>query len=315
MIMIQSRWFLALLPWLAWGSVNETMRWEWESGYRNDSLHWHLHNGSGASYSEHDRDLQFWENALDLRVIYRDIAFFARGSYAAFGSGRMSQAWANLAFTSEPPCNSWHTRAWGLDGWGYLGYSVNLTADRTYRVILIPIIGYGADYEHLEQKGSCTARGPAAAPAASYSMTCHLPGSERMCWFGPLFGGLFIIEPGGRLRFEAGYAYHRLHMRFTSKRETDVSLYDAGLALLSETITADKIKVKDRANLAHTGWGRMDVEITKEWRVGLEAQIRYFASRNLEAAVKDEMTQTRSSQKFKARWTAVSGALSISRTF
>ncbi|MBF8263215.1 MAG: Pom protein [Parachlamydiales bacterium] len=313
--MIQSRWLLVFAPWLAWGSVSETMRWEWESGYRNDRLHWHLSGDGDPTYSEHDRDLRFWENDLTLRVIYRDIALFARGSFAALGHGDMRQTWAHLSYTSDSPSHSWHSDAWGLDGWGYFGYAVNLTADRTYQVILIPIVGYGAETEHLEPSGSKTGTGTAVAPAESYSMTCQLPGKERMTWFGPLFGGLFIIRPGGSLRFEAGYAYHRLHLRFTSKRQTEVSLFGAGSALLSETTTQDKIKVKDGANLAHTGWARADYEISNAWRSGLEVQIKYFCSRILNASIKNETAHTSSSQKFKARWMSVSGAISISRTF
>ena len=131
-----------------------------------------------------------------------------------------------------------------------------------------------------------------------------------MCWFGPLFGGLFIIQPGGRVQFEAGYAYHRLHLRFRSKKQFNASLYS-----LSVNEQNDKIMVKDGANLAHTGWARMDYTLSKAWRIGLETQIKYFGSRILDAVIKNEATSMRTKQKFKARWTAVSGAFMISRTF
>ena len=47
-------------------TVNEPLRIELFSGYRNDRLHWHLQEGGTGTlnYSEKYRDLQFWENGL-----------------------------------------------------------------------------------------------------------------------------------------------------------------------------------------------------------------------------------------------------------
>jgi len=317
--MIKFRWIYTLIPYsILCGSVNEPLRWEWETGYRNDTLHWHLKNPADrgdVSYSERYRDLQYWENALTLRAIYRDIAIFVRGSFGSFGQGSLKQKYANLNFTPETPIFSWLPSSWNSDCWGYFGYSVNLTADRIYHVILIPMIGYGLNIEQLNSDGLRTFSGSAIFPAQSFSMTTVLPGKERMCWFGPLFGGVFIIQPGGRLQFEAGYAYHRLHLRFRMKRKTKVSLYSANGDLMQINERLEKVKIKDGSNLAHTGWGRVDYFLFDNWRVGLETEIQYFGSRILDAAIKNEATSERSSQKFKARWTAISGTFVLSRTF
>lgn len=311
MALLNRYWFIALLPGaMVFASVNDPIRFEWMSGYRNDTLHWHLIDVGALAYTERARDLQFWENSLALHAIYRDIAFFARGSVGAFGSGPMKQRFSDLSYTSDSPTFHWNTAAFNADGWGYFGYGVNLTEDRTYQVIFIPMIGYGVDYERLDRDGSHDVEGAANPPAASYSMTSILPGNERLCWFGPLFGGVVVIQPLQDIRFETGYAYHRLHLRFDTKRLVQVSLSEPGA--ISESF--DKIKVKDGANLSHSGWARIDYQ-AHCWRIGLEAQIQYFASRILNASIKDEESGERSSQKFKARWTAVSGLFSLSRTF
>jgi hypothetical protein len=312
-------WFLAVIPCsMIWGSVNESVRWEWQTGYRNDTFHWHLKNpanGGALSYTEHARDLQFWENALTFRLIHRDIALFARGSFGAFGQGSLKQKYSNLSFTSATPDFAWHPTSWTLDGWGYFGYSVNLTSDRTYRVILIPMIGYGVNDEQLHLGGAQTLTGVASAPDQFFSMTSQIPGNERMCWFGPLFGGLFIIQPGGRLQFEAGYAYHLLSLRFRSKFEKEVSLYSANHELFSQSGQIEKIKVKDGSNLAHTGWARVDYILSNVWLIGLESQVQYFSSRILNAVMKNDATSLKTAQKFKIRWTAVSGGFMLSRRF
>ena len=89
--MFKFRWIYTLIPYsILCGSVNEPLRWEWETGYRNDTLHGILKNPADTgdvSYSEHYRDLQYWENALTFRAIHRDIAIFVRASYGCFWPG------------------------------------------------------------------------------------------------------------------------------------------------------------------------------------------------------------------------------------
>lgn len=317
--MFKFRWFYTLIPCsIVCGSVNEPIRWEWANGYRNDTLHWHLKKPDdkrALCYTERARDLQFWENALTVRAIHRDITVFARGSFGAFGKGSLKQKYSNLNFTSENPIFSWKPTSWNFDGWGYFGYSVDLTSDRTYHVILIPMAGFGVNVEQLDIDGRHSLTGLVAISDQSFSMTSALPGKERMCWYGPLVGGLFIIQPGGRLHFEAGYAYHWLHLRLRSIRQTGIALYSPNGDLISESEQSKKLKVKDGGNLAHTEWGRIDYLLSKSWRIGLEGQVQYFSSRMLDAEMKDKSTSKHVSQKFKARWTAISGVFIVARTF
>ncbi len=101
-------------------TVNEPLRLELFSGYRNDRIHWHL-----QEYSEHLRDLQYWLNGLTLKAIHRDLTFFLRGAYGTSPS------------------------KWCADASGYFGYAVNLTEGRTYKVLLTPLVGYAGYFEKL----------------------------------------------------------------------------------------------------------------------------------------------------------------------
>ncbi|MES2273480.1 MAG: hypothetical protein V4487_04760, partial [Chlamydiota bacterium] len=77
--------FFLAAPLLA--TVNEPWRWELFTGYRNDRIHWHLQESEGGAltYSELYRDVEFWENGLTLKTIYRDLSFLLRGAYGTFG--------------------------------------------------------------------------------------------------------------------------------------------------------------------------------------------------------------------------------------
>ena len=170
------------------------------------------------------------------------------------------------------------------------------------------------NYENLDRQGSHTAVGEATGAASTFFLESTLPGAEKTTWYGPLVGGFFLIQPGGPMQFEAGYAYRRLHVRFKTKIETEVSLYSDG-DLLSTTGKLESFKVKDGGNLCQSGWARIDYLASKVWRIGLFSQVQYFTSRVLDVTVKNKTTGANTPQKYKMRWTAVSGALTVSRTF
>lgn len=152
------KFWLIILAFPLFATVNEAPWLELFTGYRNDRIHWHH-----GIHHQKLRDLEYWENGLVLNVIHRDLSFLIRGAYGFNASN------------------------WTADGSGYFGYAVNLTADRIYKVILTPLIGYGGYYERVNPL--------------------------RLTWYGFFFGGEFTVEPGGRFVLNGGYSYHLLHNR------------------------------------------------------------------------------------------------------
>ena len=251
-------------------TINEPLRAEVFSGYRNDRIHWHLQepgDGGALTYSELYRDVEYWENGLVLKTIHRDLVFCLRGAYGTFGKGTLYQRFPGEAHRAKH-----ETEGWTADALGYFGYAVNLTADRTYKVLFIPLIGYSAYFEQLKRK--------------------ELPGVFRLVWNGVLLGGGFTIQPVGRLVFNAGYTYHFIHNR----------------------VHTASVKTSTSGNKGHTGWAQMDWIINCLWRAGIGGQIHYFYSRVVNATV-SQPDVSDFSEKFKLRWTSVSGWAQISREF
>ena len=310
-------WLLAIFPLLLSASVNEPLRCEFFSGYKNDRIHWHLQlpgEGGVLTYSELYRDLEFWENGLSLKAIHRDIVFFLRGSYSAFGrGGTLFQKYADLPFTPDQPQFRFHPEGWAADASGYFGYAVNLTADRTYKVILIPLLGYSAHFERLRSKGGTPDpyESSDALGADFYTMRSSLPQQLHQTWYGFFLGGAFQVEPGGRFVLQAGYAYHFLRCRFKSHDETDVSLYNSGPVLVSNDVALTKVKTSEGGNMGQTGWVQLDYLFSKLWRMGLGGQIHYFSSRVIDASL--QSAGETSSEKFKLRWTSIAGWVQVSR--
>lgn len=263
------KWLFFLFVPALFATVNEPLRCEWFSGYRNDRVHWHLKDGPELLYSELYRDVEYWENGLTFKVIHRDLSFFVRGGYGTFGKGTLFQ---HLPGETQV---SYGTEGWAADASGYFGYAINLTADRTYKVILTPLIGYGSHFELLQ------------------------PENMRLAWYGFFFGGAFTAEPGGRLVLNAGYAYNLLHNRFhTSIRNASFQ----------------SVKANSTGDMGQTGWAQLDLILSPRWRMGIGGLINYFSTRVVEAQVREEGAVIHS-QKVKLRWTAFSGWAQISREF
>jgi hypothetical protein len=262
-------------------TVNEPLRWEWFSGYRNDRIHWHLQDpgeGGTLTYSELFRDVEYWENGLTLKVIHRDLTFFLRGAYGTFGKGTAHQRYPSLQTRTRAA-----TDGWTADGSGYFGYAVNLTADRTYKVILTPLIGYSGNFEQLKRK--------------------DLPGNFRLVWNGFLFGAGFTVEPGAPIVLNVGYSYHLMHNRVHTTAQ-----YVDGVS------TRQSVKTSSGGNSGQTGWAQLDWLLGYYWRMGIGGQIHYFSTRVVDATI-SQAGRGDFSQKFKLRWTPVSGWAQISRTF
>ena len=236
----------------------------------------------------------------------------------------MFERYANLPFTTDEPRFRFSTEAWAADTSGYFGYAVNLTPDRTYKVIFIPLFGYSAHFERLEGRDGRPNpfHGENAVGASSYEMSSSLPGTLHLTWYGACVGGGFQIEPGGGVNFSGGYSYHWLFARFKAAYENTVMLFDP--ALVSQQKNTFFFRMKGSGNLGQTGWGQIDFLLLRPWRIGLGAQIHYYSTELQEIGLHEEISHlvpaggtenSKISQKLKIRWTSISGWFMVSREF
>ena len=258
---------LLLQPVFLLASVNEPLRLECLSGYRNDQIHWHLER-DGSSYTEDYSSIQFWQNLFALRSMHRDIVFYVKGGFGVFGEGTLKQSPSDRQFA---------TQGWTLDGVGHFGYAANLTPDRMYKMMVIPLVGFSGHYEKLTRS--------------------KMPKSYQQTWYGPYLGAQIRSEPGNGLIFELGYAYHWLHLRATD------------YYIVAQE--PSHFKYNGWGNHGHSGWAQMDFRLNAQWNLGLFAQIDYFFSSTHPVTIKQGNSDK--AELFKIRFTPVSGMLTLSR--
>ena len=286
------------LPATLVATINEPPRLELLSGYRNDLIHWHLTQGDIFLSSERARNIQFWQNALLFDCIHRDIACSAKAGYGAFGRGELKE---RLAFAGATPDFTFFTHGWAVDGATFLGYAVNLTPDRTYRVALIPLAGFSGHYQVMQRPGAQTVH------INSSEMTSSFPKPYQQTWYGPYIGGEFRIDPSSCLFFEIGYAYHWLHVRVSSQTKQRL-----------DTITSmDKLTLSRWGNFGHSGWGQMQIGLTRSWRIGLALDIEYYFSGKHPVNVTQSAGEfsVEVSETFKLRWFSISAFANVSKRF
>ncbi len=299
---------LLLLPFALLATVNEPFCWELSSGYRTDEIHWHSsQDASSSMYTEKYDNVQFWENALSFRVIHRDLMFFIAGGYSAFGNGTLQQQFTGLPFTNDTPQFNFTTNGFAADGTGYFGYAVNLTADRTYKVLLIPLFGFSGHFAKLNRRGT------SVVETSSYQMSSTLPKSLEQTWYGIYLGAGVRIQPVGRLIFDVGYAYHWLHAKLSTHFAESVALPTPS----SSFTQSNNLTASAGGNHGHSGWAKMECIASAAWRVGAASTINYFPSRVLNVQQKQTTTPPGStaslSSKFKLRWTSISVLFTVSR--
>ncbi|MDE3046232.1 MAG: hypothetical protein KGJ02_06270 [Verrucomicrobiota bacterium] len=322
---LRSAFCIFLLPLAAFATVNEPLHMELQTGYRNDNLHWHLQDAGdgGVLYSsEKYKNLQFWDNALDFRMIYRDLVFYVYGDYAAFGRGQLKQRLAYQPYATDQAYLNFSVNGWAADWDTYFGLAVNLTDGRTYKFLVIPLVGYSGNYEVIDRPGSQTWTSSNAVGGTSYQVVSSFPSSLRQSWNGVYLGVGIEFDPVTRMTLNAGYAYHWIHLDFKTEFQEEITLYNPGIT--SQYIQLNSINSSSGGNLAHSGWAQIDYRIDRAWRVGARATVQYCVTSVL--AVTQEQTTTHLvpasattttnlEQKLKLRWTPVTAVFTVSRTF
>lgn len=303
-------------------TVNEPLRFELASGYRNDRIHWHLQNteNDAITYTELNRDVQFWENAAVLKTIYRDLAFYLRGSYGFFGRGNCYQKYAELPYTNDQPDFHFLTHGWCADVSGYFGYAVNLTDGRTYKVLLTPLLGLSGHFEKLQR--SQPSPNPwfssNAVDVNEYTLQSHL-NPLHMNWWGFFLGVNLGFQSTGPLILNVGYTYHWIRAKVHTKFQNEAVL---GSPPISDTFTSTSLKASEGGNLGHTGWAQLDYRLGCFWRVGVGGLIRYYSTKVIKTFLHQQTEEIlpasppeRSTfpEQFKLRWTPISGWIQVSR--
>lgn len=319
-------YFIFLIRCSLFATVNEPFRMDFSTGYRNDRVHWHLSvpGTSQVTYTEIYRNVQFWQNQVTLQGIHRDIFFLIDGSYGAFGKGDLSQKYANTSFALNEPTFQFDTQGWVGDVCACLGYTVNLTANRTYKVLLIPLLGYSASFSSL--KGENGKPDPfnsiEGVESTSYQMSSSFPKYFSIVFYGLTMGFNLRVEPVSPFILDAGYTYHRMRAKVNSYINQTLAL-DTSVVVNLQT-TDLSICMNEGNNLGHTGWAQLQYKMVPFWRIGVGAQVQYFATRMLSVS-ESIKTQTQIPAKsvsttlldrvFKLRWTSVAGWLQITREF
>lgn len=297
------------------------------AGYREDKLKMHLHlpgDDSSLVYEENYNHLQFAQTEITLRTVQRDIFLLGNFGYGGIGKGTFSQGPVVLDFSQQAPTYHFDTSADALQAYAILGYQVNLTPDRYYTVALTPLFGYAWYYEKIERKNPNPH--PFFGPLFSgqpdfFTMSSSLANDLKTQWYGFFIGVDLQVFPGGRVTFNATYAYHFMALRQRVVSLFHVETFAPPNTLLSNFTIEDTMRLKAGGNHGHLGVLKAQLAFNQRWSGILYGKVLYLTSHVRDVNVKQQTTTifpigststVENPRKYKVRYTILELLLELS---
>jgi hypothetical protein len=201
-------------------------------------------------------------------MIHRDIYLLFQGTWATFGRGAVVQT---LPFNNIPVLLTYKTRGNDYSIFGVLGYQVNLTEGRYYKVFLTPLFGYAGYWKRISKMMGKTS----IATSGDYVFEEDLEHNQMHdTWYGPIIGGDLLIEPGGRVNCNFYYMFNWLKLNHSDYMGYKVTNAVLGIDEIMVKKTIAKC-VRDRGQY---GGVKLFFSATSYLNVNVEMQFRYFSS-------------------------------------
>ncbi len=269
--------------------------------------------------------MRFYQTNLTLRTVQRDIYLLLEGGCAFLGKGKGLFDPEDLSFTSEKTPFLLKTEGISYEGKGVFGYSVNLTPDRYYKVVLTPLVGYQALFEKLKRKDPSPSL--FAGDLGDTSFTRTLTASSKNLWtkwMGPFLGGNIWIEPGGPFSLKVDYAFHFIQLKQSTFQKEHIKQFAAGGALTSFEEVTLRSSTKKNGGHGHSGGVILSYLFSPSWHFSLEGKTFYFSSHVQPVGIKKESrfftplggpTEQNYKSRYKATHLMFSGLFSITKIF
>jgi len=279
-----------LFPICLFGSVCVPFTMDLKTGYRQDHIRIKTVLPGENLAREKYKNVRFYQTDLTMRTIQRDIYLLLNGGYGALGKG---EAFVNpypLDFTSVPTSfalctegNSYHVK-------GIFGYGVNLTPERYYRVVLTPLVGYGAIWQYLKRKDPSPNPFTASnAPGQTNTFSLSINESDDnlyTSWRGFIVGGNLWITPGGPFSLRLDYGYHFMKVYQNLFQEQSILRYDGNDSLTNREILTYKTRVRKNGAHGHSGSFEIIYLLTEHLNLSLEGGAFYYFSTTQSVDVK-----------------------------
>lgn len=316
--------YLLFLPILLFGSITQPFTMDLGNGYREDHLLLRLFLPGDAStriYQEKYKHLRFLQTDLTLRTIQRDIFIWINGGAATIGKGSLSQGSFQLDFTDTSPSYLYDTDGYAFHAIGLLGYGVNLTPDRYYRVVLTPTVGYSGYWEWI--KPNSPKPNPDQIPLTGDSfanVAASKPRKTFFRWNGFVLGANIHLAPGGPVFFDLFYAYHFLQFRERVSFKLDIDRFSDPDTLTTATSLTFSGRPKTNDANGHLGMIKASWPFSKHWEGSLLGKIFYFSTHIGDFDLQEEdlttfpasSSTTTDKRKFKFTQLSLQGLLQIS---
>ncbi len=261
-----------------------------EQGFRQDHLKIKAFFIGDDLQKQTYKNVRFYQNFVTFRTVQRDIYLLVKGGYAFFGKGKAFFEPENLSFTSTPTPFVLQTKGESYDLKGVFGYSVNLTPERYYKVVLTPLVGYQALWEKLKRSQTLPDPFEGDLGGGAFFQRSFSASSKNLWtkWMGPFIGVNFWIDPGGPFSMRMDYAFHFIQLKQATFQRENIFQFDtSGVLTNFQTITFNSHTKKKGAH-GHSGAFELIYLFSSKWNFSLGGNIFYFSSHVQGVGIKKE---------------------------
>jgi hypothetical protein len=208
-LIIITGWFVS-----AFSTVNTPLTLDVATGYRQDYINWKTLTNTPEeylAYQEEYNNLSCLEVDVSFLRIYRDLYFEIMGGGCFLDYGKMTQTQGQLSFTDNKLITQFD--ASGREGsvLGLFGICVDFTPMRFSKVILTPLVGYGAIWKWLHRNNPNPKE---EVVVDSNSIVTHSFGRDlEQKWYGVALGANVYFDPGSLVFFNFSYLFHFLNLK------------------------------------------------------------------------------------------------------
>lgn len=291
------------------------------SGFREDSFSYKLVSDTKEdvlNYREKFHHPKYIQSGICFHLLKNGFYLSSSFGYAPLLTHKMRII--DTDSDHNPYSFDYKTKGYDFGSSGEVGIAANLTPDRIYKFIVIPLGGYRGEWKIYKR------RHPKQNPLTIFQNGDELGAYSsvdkklRQIWYGPFVGGKIIIVPNDFISFDIAYHFNwmKLKLKFQSLLETKET--DKDNHLIYQKIIEKNMDDTLSDSYSHNALLKITFNSSKRVKIALSVIYNYFMSDKEKGIVRIDTKEhypvnVHSSQnsviKVFSRWWNISGVFEL----
>lgn len=292
------------------------------SGYRFDQFNYKILSDTQENelvYEEKFKSPQYWQSSIAFSVLKNGFYLSTDFNYAQLLNKKMKLTDTDMDLNEY--LFDYIARGYDLDSSFEVGFGANLTPDRVYKFLVMPIVGYSGFWKFYKRKDQTP--DPDKVFINGYDINSYSSLSKRklsQIWYGPYIGGKLIIIPNNLVEFDLSYHFNWMKLKLKFNSDLELFKYDQFNELSTRQIIEKQLNDSVNECYSHLAALKVGFFATNHFKIAFTSKFNYFLSEKEKAILSVEtkdiyptylLDKKNSVNKVLSRWWNVSGVLDL----